>query len=55
VTVVGPGLNDLDALIAWLLELIGEARKARTQKLEPATFARMLRDRARAETTDSKG
>ncbi len=49
VTLAGPGLNGLDALVNWLSELLAEARRARTQNLELATFVRMLRDRANAE------
>ncbi|MCA9245135.1 MAG: ParB/RepB/Spo0J family partition protein [Phycisphaerales bacterium] len=45
VTLAGPGLADVETLIAWLTELVNEARKARD--LELTTFARLLRDRAK--------
>jgi len=48
ITLTGPGLDSLDALIEWLNELAGEARKVRSQHLELATFLRMLRDRAKS-------
>ena len=37
---------DLDAFIETLEEVLGKARKARTQGIELGTFAKMLRDQA---------
>ncbi len=47
VTLSGPGLTDIEIALEWLTELIGKARKARTQNLELTTFIRTLRDRAK--------
>ncbi len=47
VTVIGESL-DLEAFIETLEELLGKARKARTQGVEVGTFIKMLRDQASA-------
>jgi len=47
VTVTGAGIC-LETLIGWLEELLGRARKARTQGLALKTFIKMLRDQAKA-------
>jgi ParB/RepB/Spo0J family partition protein len=47
VTVVADAM-DIDAFIETLEELLGKARKARTQGVEVATFAKMLSDQAKA-------
>lgn len=52
ITLVGPGLTNLEILINWLTELQTEARKGRTQNLSLTTFARMLRDRAKGADPD---
>lgn len=52
ITLVGPGLTNLEILINWLTELQAEARKGRTQNLSLTTFARMLRDRAKGADPD---
>ena len=43
VSVTGPGLS-LDTLLAWLTELCGLARKAKSQGLALDTFCRTLKD-----------
>jgi ParB family chromosome partitioning protein len=48
VTVAGSGLDSLDTLIEWMEELIGKARKMRSRGLELSTFARILKDEAKA-------
>ena len=48
INLVGPGLDDVETLISWLTDLLTEAKKARGQNLELATFIRTLRDRARS-------
>lgn len=48
ITLAGPGLVSIDAVLNWLGELVAEARKVRAQNLELSTFVRMLRDRAKA-------
>ncbi|WP_169974028.1 ParB/RepB/Spo0J family partition protein [Tautonia rosea] len=45
VSVVGGGI-DLEAFIEALEEVLAKARKARTQGIEAATFAKMLKDQA---------
>lgn len=52
ITLSGPGLTNLEALINWLSELLAEARKSRTQNLGLTTFARMLRDRSKGPDSD---
>lgn len=47
VVVSGDGLTTLEVLMAWLGELLSEARKGRAQNLELTTFTRWLRDRAK--------
>jgi ParB family transcriptional regulator, chromosome partitioning protein len=47
VTVTGDAM-DIDAFIQTLEELLAKARKARTQGVEVATFAKMLSDQAKA-------
>jgi hypothetical protein len=53
ITLAGSGLSNVDTLIEWLTELLGEARKARSQNLGLSTFARILRDRADAPSSPS--
>ncbi|MFO0946446.1 MAG: ParB/RepB/Spo0J family partition protein [Planctomycetota bacterium] len=47
VTVAGADLS-LESMITWLEELLGKARKARTQAWELSTFVRALRDQSKA-------
>ncbi len=47
ITLSGPGLTGIEVALEWLGELVGRARKARTQNLELATFIRTLRDRSK--------
>lgn len=54
ITLAGPGLSNIDTLIEWLTELLGEARKARSQNLGLSTFTRILRDRADAPPSPSQ-
>lgn len=49
VTLAGNGLSSLERLIDWLEELLSRARKARPTGVTLATFARVLRDEAKAE------
>lgn len=46
ITVAGPELS-LERLIDWLEELLGKARKARTQGLELATLIKVINDQSK--------
>lgn len=50
VTMAGAGLDSLDALIEWLEELLGKARKARPRGMELSTFISLLSDQAKAKS-----
>lgn len=54
VTLAGPGLASMDAVVEWLEELLARARKARPRGVEPATFLALLRDEAKAAESSPK-
>jgi len=48
VTLAGEGLESLDVMLEWLVELTAKVRKLRPKGVELGTFARLLRDEAKS-------
>jgi ParB family chromosome partitioning protein len=46
ITLAGPGLTSMDAVVVWLEDALAHARRARPQGIAVRTFAKVLKDRA---------